>query len=124
MGCAINPYLSAKFDCRINVEGHDRINFLFNKNNIDKDIDEISNYQFARWISPPKTMWRIFAFNLSEIYPAFCALQLHIEDHQCVTYKSTDNLSSVIENENMRKTMLTEFFQVNKINEFARTLLN
>ncbi|XP_022894082.1 uncharacterized protein LOC111408566 [Olea europaea var. sylvestris] len=32
-------------------------------------------------------------------------------------------LSSVIENENTRKTMLTEFFRVNKINEFARTLL-
>ncbi|XP_022843113.1 uncharacterized protein LOC111366630 [Olea europaea var. sylvestris] len=120
-----NPYLSTKFDCHINVEvcssiktvkylykyvykEHDLINFLVDKNNIDKDIDEISTYQSVRWIFPPEAMWRIFAFNLSKIYLAICDLQLHIEDHQCVTYKNTDNLSSVIENENTRKTMLTE----------------
>ncbi|XP_022872071.1 uncharacterized protein LOC111391154 [Olea europaea var. sylvestris] len=56
-------------------------------------------------------MGRFCAFNLSKIYPAVCALQLHIEDHQCVTYKYIDNLSSVIENENKRKTMLAEFFR-------------
>ncbi|XP_022872070.1 uncharacterized protein LOC111391153 [Olea europaea var. sylvestris] len=60
-----NHYLSAKFDCHINVEvysfikvvkylykyvyeRHDRINFLVDKNNIDKDIDEISTYQSTR----------------------------------------------------------------------------
>ncbi|XP_022865960.1 uncharacterized protein LOC111385777, partial [Olea europaea var. sylvestris] len=99
------------------------MNFLIGKNNIDKDIDEVSTYQSARWISPPEDMWMIFAFNLSKIYPAVCTLQFHIEDHQCVTDKNTNNLSSVIENESTRKTMLTEFFRVNKINEFARTLL-
>ncbi|XP_022841842.1 uncharacterized protein LOC111365519 [Olea europaea var. sylvestris] len=105
-----NPYLSAKFDYHINVETY-------------KDIDEIFTYQSARWISPPEAMWRIFAINLSKIYPVVCVLQLHIEDHQWVTYKNTDNLSSIIENENTRKTMLTEFFRVNKINEFAQMLL-
>lgn len=63
-----NHYLSAKFNCHINVEvcssikavkylyryvykGHDRINFLIGNNNIDKDIDKIStdcNLSFGR----------------------------------------------------------------------------
>ncbi|XP_022889075.1 uncharacterized protein LOC111404512 [Olea europaea var. sylvestris] len=104
-----NPYLSAKFDCYINVETKTLIKFLL--------INLLDEYLHL------KLCGGFFAFNLTEIYPAVCALHLHIEDHQCVTYKNTDNLSSVFENENTRKTMLTEFFRVNIINEFARTLL-
>jgi hypothetical protein len=135
-----NPYLSAKFDCHINVEvcssvkavkylykyvykGHDRINFLIDTNETEKEIDEISAYQSARWISPPEAMWRIFSFHLAEICPTVYSLQLHIEDHQQVTYNGNDDLSTVVDNENMRRTMLTEFFRINEVNEFARTLL-
>lgn len=135
-----NPYLSAKFDCHINVEvcssikavkylykyvykRHDRINYFVGKNETDKEIDEIFAYQSARWISPPEAMWRIFSFNLSEIYPTVYALQLHIKDHQHVTYNSKDDLSVIIGNEYTRRTMLTEFFRMNEVNEFVRTLL-
>jgi hypothetical protein len=135
-----NPYLSAKFDCHINVEvcssikavkylykyvykGHDRINFSVLTHETEKNVDEISAYQSARWISPPEAMWRIFSFNLSEMCPTVYSLQLHIENHQQVTYNNEDNLSTIVENENTRKTMLTEFFRMNEVNDFARTLL-
>ncbi|XP_022883840.1 uncharacterized protein LOC111400679 [Olea europaea var. sylvestris] len=135
-----NPYLSAKFDCHINIEVcssikavkylykyvyrcHDRINFCIDTNETNKEIDEISAYQSVRWIYPPEAMWRILSFNLSDIYPSVYSLQLHIEDHQQVTYANEDDLFTIIQKENTRKTMLTEFFRMNETNEFARTLL-
>ncbi|CAA2967846.1 Hypothetical predicted protein [Olea europaea subsp. europaea] len=96
-----NPYLSAKFDCHINVEvcssiktvknlykyvykEHNRINFSVDANEREKEIDEISAYQSVRWISPPEPMWRIFSFNLAEIYLTVYSLQLYIENHHQV----------------------------------------
>lgn len=90
---------------------------------MNTDIDEISAYQSGRWISPPEVMWRIFSFHSSEMYPTVYALQLHIENHQQVTYNNKDNLCNIIGNESTRRTMLTEFFRMNTSNEFARTLL-
>jgi hypothetical protein len=104
-------------------KGHDRIHFSVSTNETEKETDEISAYQSARWISPPEAMWRIFSFNLAEIYPTVYSLQLHIENHQQVRYDDEDDLSTIIDNENTKRTMLTEFFEVNKANEFARTLL-
>lgn len=63
-----NPYLLCKFDCHLNVEicsdikvvnyiykyickGHDRITYSLHDN---VEIDEIKEYQSARWISPPE----------------------------------------------------------------------
>ncbi|XP_022888254.1 uncharacterized protein LOC111403853 [Olea europaea var. sylvestris] len=89
---------------------------------MEKEIDEITVYQSARWISPAEAMWRIFSFNLPEIYPIVYSLQLHVENHQQVTYNNEDDLSTIIENENTKQTMLTKFFQVNEVDEFARTL--
>jgi len=135
-----NPYLSAKFDCHINVEvcssikivkylykyiykGHDCINFSVLTHDAEKNIDEISAYQSARWISPLEAMWRIFSFNLSEICPTIYSLQLYIENHQQVIYDNEDNLCTVVENENTKKKKLTEFFRMNEVDEIARTLL-
>ncbi|XP_022885426.1 uncharacterized protein LOC111401769 [Olea europaea var. sylvestris] len=103
-----NPYLTAKYDRHINIKicstvkvvkylykyvykGHDRITFSINDNEQDVDIDEISKYQTVKWISPPKAMWRIYGFMLSEMSPSVVSLQLHLEDHQLITYRDTDN---------------------------------
>ncbi|XP_031099719.1 uncharacterized protein LOC116003920 [Ipomoea triloba] len=66
-----NPQLLLKFDCHINVEvyasiksvkyiykyiykGHDRVSMTLGDNNDDRVIDEIKEYQNARWISRPE----------------------------------------------------------------------
>ncbi|KAG5536263.1 hypothetical protein RHGRI_023890 [Rhododendron griersonianum] len=91
-----NPYLLAMFDCHINVEvcstikavkylykyiykGHDKIIYRLVTSKFPGDIDEIQQYQAARWISPPEATWRIFRFALHEIRPAVISLQLHLE---------------------------------------------
>ncbi|XP_041011267.1 uncharacterized protein LOC121255037 [Juglans microcarpa x Juglans regia] len=68
-----NPYLLAKFDCHLNVEicstikavkylykyiykGHDRVAFNLIPGQNIQDIDEIQQFQSARWIAPPEAM--------------------------------------------------------------------
>ncbi|KAL5571471.1 hypothetical protein UlMin_021068 [Ulmus minor] len=135
-----NPYLLAKFNCHINVEicftvkavkylykyiykGHDRIAFHINYNNNKKDIDEIQNFQSARWISPPEAVWRIYRFILNENHPSVYTLQLHLEKQQLITFKKTDKLNRIIDNDFASRYMLTEYFNMNKTNEKAKTLL-
>nr|XP_027088479.1 uncharacterized protein LOC113709824 [Coffea arabica] len=82
-----NAYLLAKYDCHINVEvcsaietvkyvykyiykGHDRVIYQLNTEQTNKIIDEIKNFQSARWICALEAMWRIFAFDFSAINPA------------------------------------------------------
>ena len=76
-----NPYLLAKFNCHINMEicsmiqavkyiykGHDKIMYQLSSIERSQIIDEISNYQAARWVSPPEAMWRIFVFDLNKLF--------------------------------------------------------
>ncbi|XP_028100698.1 uncharacterized protein LOC114300041 [Camellia sinensis] len=132
-----NPYLLAKYDCHINVEicstikavkclykyiykGHDKIAFHIVQENQSEIIDEIQQFQSARWISPPEAMWRIYAFSLNDIYPSVIHLQIHLEHQQFVTFNPSDDLNSVLNDLIRSKTMLTEFFLMNKSNEKAK----
>ncbi|XP_022858871.1 uncharacterized protein LOC111379680 [Olea europaea var. sylvestris] len=133
-----NPYLLAKFNCHINVEicstikavkylykyvykGHDRIGFSVHSE--EHVVDEIKNFQTARWISPLEALWRIFGFILSKINSPVVTLQLHLENNNFVTYKSSDNLEKIVSTDFFKKTMLTEFFPMNLVDKKATTLL-
>ncbi|XP_022853255.1 uncharacterized protein LOC111374750 [Olea europaea var. sylvestris] len=135
-----NPYILAKYDCHINLEvcssikaikylykyiykGHDHIHFTVNKETNEHFVYEITNYQTARWISPPEAMWRIFSFDLFDMSPVVICLQLYTEDAQMATYNESDDLSKVINREFIHRTMLTEFFKMNISDEKARNLL-
>ncbi|XP_022867772.1 uncharacterized protein LOC111387447 [Olea europaea var. sylvestris] len=105
-----NSHILAKYDCHINVEiccsvkvvkylykyvykGNDLVNFTVNKETKEHYIDEISNNQTVRRISVPEAIWRIFGFDLLDIFPSVLSLQLHVEDAQLVTYNEIDDLS-------------------------------
>ena len=135
-----NPYLLAKFNCHMNVEicstikavkylykyvykGHDRVAFHISSDENTIGIDEIQSFQNARWISPPEAIWRIYSFILNEMRPAVVALQLHLEHKQPVTFRNSDDLSNIISNEFVAKTMLTEYFTTNKANNAATKYL-
>ncbi|KAG5533516.1 hypothetical protein RHGRI_027634 [Rhododendron griersonianum] len=134
-----NPYLLAMFDCHINVEvcstikavkylykyiykGHDKIIYRLVTSKFPGDIDEIQQYQAARWISPPEATWRIFRFALHEIRPAVISLQLHLEGCQLIPLKKDTNLHNIVDNEFMSRTMLTQFFWMNAHNDKAKSL--
>ncbi|XP_035541237.1 uncharacterized protein LOC118344509 [Juglans regia] len=135
-----NPYLLAKFDCHLNVEicstikaikylykyiykGHDRVAFNLIPGQNIQDIDEIQQFQSARWIAPPEAMWRIYGFILNEMHPSVYSLHLHLEDQHLVAFHAHDDLNNVLRSDFTAKSMLTEFFSTNQANENARKLL-
>lgn len=64
-------------------------------------------------------MWCLFAFPISEMNPTFYHLQLYLKGQQFVSFKKTANLNSILDNPAIRRTMLTEFFSMNKTNNVA-----
>ncbi|KAG6717889.1 hypothetical protein I3842_04G122900 [Carya illinoinensis] len=135
-----NPYLLATFDCHINVEicstikavkylykyvykGHDHVAFNLVSEQTNQQIDEIQQFQSARWIAPPEAMWRIYGFIVNEMYPSVYSLHLHLEDKHQVTFRANEDLINVLNSDRSAKSMLTEFFALNQVDENARTLL-
>nr|XP_027090441.1 uncharacterized protein LOC113711476 [Coffea arabica] len=134
-----NPYLLAKYDCHINVEicsaieavkyiykyiykGHDRVMYQLTAEQADKIIDEIKNFQSARWVCAPEAMWRIYAFDLNLISPSVILLQLHLENYQSMCFDENRPLTDVIQDDRLSRTMLTEFFSMNQTNKDAENL--
>ncbi|XP_016507130.2 uncharacterized protein LOC107824838 [Nicotiana tabacum] len=108
-----------KYICK----GHDKIAFHIHDNDTDTDIDEIKEYQSARWVSPPEVAWRLFSFPISEMTPTVFHLQLHLEGQQFVSFKSIENIDRIFSNPMIRKTMLTEFFVMNRTDKDAMQML-
>ncbi|XP_021725783.1 uncharacterized protein LOC110692998 [Chenopodium quinoa] len=124
-----NPYLSALFDCHLNVEvcssiqavkylykyvykGHDKVSFnVVGEEN--QAVDEIQRFQSGRWVSPCEAAWRIFGFDLFEMHPPVQHLAVHLENMQTVQLRSHEQLDSVVLNERRSRTQLTEFFKAN-----------
>ncbi|XP_071932991.1 uncharacterized protein [Coffea arabica] len=135
-----NPsYLLALFDCYMNVEicstlklvkylykyifkGYDLISVKIISDDSRADVHEIREFQQGRWISPPEAFWRIFEFRLNEMTPAVYTLQVHLPGQQLITFNKNSDLLQLMRKSDFSKTMLTEFFKMNKTNEKTETL--
>ncbi|XP_021761012.1 uncharacterized protein LOC110725856 [Chenopodium quinoa] len=124
-----NPYLTALFDCHLNVEvcstikavkylykyvykGHDRV--AFNILAEDKNCnDEIAQFQSRRWVSPCEAAWRIFGFDLFEMHPPVLPLSVHIPDMNTVCVRPYERLDVGIASGVYGRTQLIEFFRMN-----------
>ncbi|KAG5542824.1 hypothetical protein RHGRI_015805 [Rhododendron griersonianum] len=132
-----NPYLLAMLDCHVNVEicstikavkylykyiykGHDKIVFKVIAQRTNEVVDEIAEFQTARWVTPPEAMWRIYKFHLFDMQPSVITLQLHLEGCQVIGFRKSTNLDTLADSEFFSRTMLTQFFYMNKHNEKAR----
>ncbi|XP_027152040.1 uncharacterized protein LOC113752100 [Coffea eugenioides] len=134
-----NPYLLALFDCHINVEicstlklvkylykyvfkGHDQLSFRIISGEPTDDIDEIKDFQKGRWVSPPEAFWRIYEFRLNEMTPAVYTLQVHLPDQQFISFDKSSDLVQLLSKIDFFKTMLTQFFHMNRTNPTAQNL--
>ena len=82
--------------------------------------DEIKRYQMARYISSNEAIWRILDFQIHQRYPAIIQLVIHLENGQRIYFTERN----VRERINVPpKTMLTSFFDLCGIDNFAKTLL-
>lgn len=88
----------------------------------DPIIDEAKNFQSARWVALPETIWRFFKFDLHHVHPSVVCLPIHLENEQTVTFSANQSLSSIVNNPTIKKTMLTQFFHMNQYNVYARKM--
>ncbi|KAL9232898.1 hypothetical protein vseg_007960 [Gypsophila vaccaria] len=134
-----NPYLLTTFDCHLNVEvcstiqavkymykyvykGHDRISFSVCGPDQGGAVDEIDQYQSGRWVSPCEAAWRIYGFDLFEMYPSVMPLPIHLPNMQSLQMRPHEQLDAVAADEKRTRTALTEFFRVNSENPEIRLL--
>jgi len=89
-----NPYLLRLFSCHIDVQacgsikavkylfkyiykGYERVSVAVkevDKEDNEGNIDEIKQYRDARWVTPPKALWRIYGFDISDRSPSVLSL--------------------------------------------------
>ena len=85
------------------AKNNDRIAFSIHNNDTNIEIDEIKEYQSARWVSPPEAAWRLLAFAISEMTPSVCQLQLHLDGQQFVSFKNNQTVDQIINNPMIKK---------------------
>jgi hypothetical protein len=138
------PYnlgLLMRYNCHINVEacssikackylfkyvckGHDCASFSVSDAKGEPGvINEIRQYRDARYIAPPEAVHRIFGFHLFGMYPYVLQLQCHLPNMQSVIIDESKNLEEILNNLAASMTTLIEFFKLNRLDSFARTLL-
>ena len=77
-----------------------------------REGDEILDYLDARYVGPCEAAWRLSQFEMHARKPAICRLQIHLEDQQMVIFREGGE-AGVLQNANIRKTTLTEYFTAN-----------
>ena len=129
-----NKYLLRSFNCHCNAEvcmfirsikyvlkyvhkGCDQATFALRSD----QVDEISEYQNARYISSNEAAWRILDFPIHERFPAVQQLAMHLENGQRVYFTEDTARDQALGDP--PKTTLTEFFALCQVDNFARTLL-
>src|SRR6266480_2126068 len=121
------PFLSKRFNAHINVEicssisafkyifkyvfkGGDRTTAV-----LENEVNEIKDYVDARYLSAPEAVWHIFGFKFHHRSPAIQRLQIHLPNEQTVTFNDDTDIVTLLQNDRIRKTTLTEFFTANKV---------
>ena len=83
-------------------------------------VDEISEYQNARYISSHEAPWRILEYPIHERFPPVQQLTVHLENGQRVYF--TEDTARDQASGDPPNTTLTEFFVLCQVDSFAKTL--
>lgn len=100
-------------------KGHDRASVSLDEPDSNGDIDEIKQFRDARWVTPLEALWRIY----SKVSPPMMQLQLHLLNMHMVTFRAGQDMHDVVAQNGTERSMLTEYFKMNKTNEGARSIL-
>jgi ATP-dependent DNA helicase PIF1 len=87
------------------------------------DIDEIRQYRDTWWVTSPEALWRIYGFELSKTNPPVMQQQLHIPNMHMVSYPGKKDIKEVVKRDGADKSMLTAYFEANRISVKARNIL-
>jgi hypothetical protein len=86
-------------------------------------IDEIEQYREARWVTPPKVLWRIYGFELSKNSPPVMQLQLHLPNMHMVSFHQQQGIQGVVNRLGADRSMLMAYFEENRLDERAHEIL-
>ena len=128
-----NPVLSLKYKTHLNVEvvrSTNSVKYLYkyiykgpDKILVERTNDEITDYLSARYLSASEALWKIYGFKMHYRSPAVMKLACHLNEEQQIVFDPdqapTVDAASI---EAARKTMLTEFFELNKTDPEAQSL--
>ncbi|XP_031131707.1 uncharacterized protein LOC116033092 [Ipomoea triloba] len=140
---AHNKYLLLKYRAHINVEwcnqsrsikylfkyvnkGNDKVTaeFMSSSTNGRNDdvVDEINMYYDCRYISACEATWRLFGYAIHYRTPLVERLNFHLEHQQNVVYGEDQTLDEIVENQTVKQSQFTAWFEANKKYEDARSL--
>jgi len=120
-----NPFMSATFNCHINVECGITFHSLKYVNKyickgqdhatmeISSHCDEIKQYIDGRYISAPEAVWWLFQFHIHEQHPPITWLQVHLPGQHMVVFNPNDDPEVVRQRAENESTTLTAFFKAN-----------
>ena len=118
------PFLSAMFDCHINVEcaaslGSFKYLFKYIQKGPDlasleiNDHDEIKRYTEGRYISASEAAHRIYQFDVHGQVPNVVRLQIHLPGRHMVTFNPNEDIDAVLARASQERTPLTAYFEAN-----------
>ncbi|GJS02537.1 helicase [Tanacetum coccineum] len=64
--------------------------------------------------APCEAVWRLFSFDIHYSYPSVMKLNFHLEDQNAITLRDSQNLPALLESEDIKLTIFTEWFELNK----------
>ncbi|GKA71969.1 hypothetical protein Tco_0778185, partial [Tanacetum coccineum] len=135
-----NRYLLLRYQAHINMEWCNRskaIKYLFKylnkgpdrativiQENVQKvanetagkvvEVDEIKNNLNCRYLVPCEAVWRLFSFDIHYSYPSIMKLNFYLKDQNAITLRDSQNLPALLESEDIKLTIFTEWFELNK----------
>ena len=138
-----NPFLLSQFNCHINVEicssinsikyvlkyvtkGTDQAVFELQRTEQDDNpnqpraVDEIAQFQNARYVGSSEAAWRILEHPTHEHFPPVVGLAVHLENGQRVMFTEANALERA--QSAPPETTLTAFFKLCTNKTFAKTL--
>jgi hypothetical protein len=119
-----SPYLSAYFDCHINVECAVTVRSIkypfkyihkgCDRATLEVERDEIKMFVDGRYIGPPESAWRIFHFDMHTQMPNVVRLPVHLAGQHMVTYDPTEDANEVLQRGAKEISKLEAFFAANR----------
>ncbi|XP_019158334.1 PREDICTED: uncharacterized protein LOC109155060 [Ipomoea nil] len=121
-----NRSRSIKYLFKYVNKGNDRVTaeFMSNSTNaVSGDVvDEINRYYDCRYISACEATWRLFGYVIHYRTPPVERLNFHLNIQQNVVYGVDQSLDEIVENQTVKQSQFTAWFEANKKYEDARSL--
>lgn len=126
-----NKSSAIKYLFKYITKGVDRAAFKFVKNTDQsgpsgskkgKPRNEIDDFIEGRYLSACESMWRIFAFDIHHNTPAVQKLPVHLPGEQTAIFDEDEDLEDVQTRYLHGRTMLTEWFEMNRLYEEVRKI--